>query len=56
MVLLMSSCISTKSTIQNIDNSVIGPALNEAFSSFIITKNATSKKYGYDEDYPVNVN
>ena len=52
----MSSCISTKLTIQNIDDSVIGPELDEALGSFIITKNATSKKYGYNEDYPVNVN
>ncbi len=52
----MSSCISTKLTIQNIDDSVIGPGLNEGFGSFIITKNATSKKYGYNQDYPVNVN
>ncbi|MFM9987507.1 2-dehydro-3-deoxyphosphooctonate aldolase [Flavobacterium sp.] len=56
VILLVSSCISIKSTIRNIDNSVIGPELNEAFGSFIITKNATSKKYGYNEDYPVNVN
>ena len=56
VILLISSCISTKLTIRNIDNSVIGPELNEAFGSFIITKNATSKKYGYDSDYPVNVN
>ncbi|MEO8235290.1 MAG: 2-dehydro-3-deoxyphosphooctonate aldolase [Flavobacterium sp.] len=55
-ILIISSCISTKSTIRNIDNSVIVPELNEAFGSFIITKNATSKKYGYNEDYPINVN
>ncbi|AIG30440.1 2-dehydro-3-deoxyphosphooctonate aldolase [Flavobacterium psychrophilum] len=56
IILLMSSCISTKLTIQNINELAIKPALNEDFSSFIITKNATSKKYGYDPDYPVNVN
>ena len=53
---LLASCISTKSTIRNIDDSVIGPALNESFGSFIITKKALNKKYGYDKDYPVNVN
>ena len=52
---LFTSCISTKSTIKNIDDSVPGPALNEAYNSFIITQKATDKKYGYDEDYPVNV-
>lgn len=56
LLLLFTSCISTKSTIKNIDNSIIGPEMNEAFGSFIITKNATSKKYGFNEDYPINVN
>ncbi|WP_394758763.1 2-dehydro-3-deoxyphosphooctonate aldolase [Flavobacterium sp.] len=56
LLFLFTSCISTKSTIRNIDNSIIGPEMNEAFGSFIITKNATSKKYGFNEDYPVNVN
>ncbi len=53
--LAVSSCISTKSTIKNIDDSVVGPALNEKYNSFIITLKATNKKYGYNEDYPVNV-
>lgn len=52
---LILSCISTKSTIKNIDDTIIGPALNEALNSFIITKMATDRKYGYDQDYPVNV-
>ncbi len=51
----MSSCISTKSTIKNIDDSIPGPALNEAFGSFVVTKMAKDKKYAYNEDYPVNV-
>jgi hypothetical protein len=54
--LVLCSCISTKSTIKNIDDTVIGPELNEAFGCFRITKKATNKKYGYDPDYPVNVN
>lgn len=52
---VLTSCISTRSTIRNIDDSIPGPELNEAFNSFIITKNATDKKYGYNQDYPVNV-
>ncbi len=55
IALLMCSCISTKSTIKNIDDSIVGPALNETFASFIITKKATNKKYAYNPDYPVNV-
>ena len=50
-----ASCISTRSTIKNIDDSIPGPALNETFNSFIITKKAPNKKYAYNEDYPVNV-
>ena len=53
--ILLTSCISTRSTIKNIDDSVPGPELNEAYNSFIITLKATDKKYGYHEDYPVNV-
>ncbi|TGD59049.1 2-dehydro-3-deoxyphosphooctonate aldolase [Flavobacterium humi] len=52
---VFTSCISTKSTIRNIDDSIPGPGLNGKYDSFIITKNATDKKYGYDEDYPINV-
>ncbi|MES2812715.1 MAG: 2-dehydro-3-deoxyphosphooctonate aldolase [Bacteroidota bacterium] len=53
--LLLTSCISTKNTIRNIDNNIPGPALNAAYNSFIITKKATDKKYAYNENYPVNV-
>lgn len=53
--LLLSSCISTKNTIRNIDNNIPGPSLNEGYNSFIITKKATDKKYAYNENYPVNV-
>jgi hypothetical protein len=54
-IFMLFSCISTKSTIKNIDDNISGPGLNEAFGCFIITKNATDKKYGYNEDYPINV-
>ncbi len=56
IVMILSSCGSLKSSLKNVDNTVIGPELNEALGSFIISKNATSKKYGFDPDYPVNVN
>jgi hypothetical protein len=55
LLTLFVSCVSTKSSIKNIDDSAPGPELNEVYNSFIITKNATDKKYGYDPDYPVNV-
>ncbi|MFK7000244.1 2-dehydro-3-deoxyphosphooctonate aldolase [Flavobacterium oreochromis] len=53
--LLLSSCISTRNTIRNIDNNIPGPSLNEKYNSFVITKNATDKKYAFTEFYPVNV-
>ena len=55
LFLVLTSCISTRSTIKNIDDSVPGPALNEAYNSFIITQKATDKRYAYHENYPVNV-
>lgn len=55
LLTIFTSCISTKSTIRNIDDSIPGPALNGKLNSFIITKNATDKKYAYHQDYPVNV-
>lgn len=54
-LMFVNSCISTKNTIKNIDNTIAGPALNEAYNSFVITKKATNKKYAYNENYPVNV-
>ena len=52
---MLNSCISTKSTIQNIDDSVPTPELNQSLGSFVISKIAKDKKYGYNQDYPVNV-
>jgi len=54
-VLMLSSCISTRNTIRNIDDTIPGPALNETYNSFVITKKAVNKKYAYNENYPVNV-
>lgn len=51
---LMASCVSTKNTIKNIDDSVIMPALNKD-KNFTITEVSTDKNYGYDQDYPVNL-
>lgn len=55
LFLVLTSCISTRSTIKNIDDNAPGPTLNQASNSFVITQKATDKKYAYHEDYPVNV-
>lgn len=49
-----SSCVSTKSTLKNVDNNA--PVLKLAKdNTFIITEYSKSKKYGYDKDYPINI-
>lgn len=51
---VLSSCISTKSTLKNVDDNA--PALllsNE--NTFVITEYSKDPKYGYDPDYPVNI-
>jgi hypothetical protein len=49
-----TSCISTRNTIKNIDDSAKMPALTKE-KTFVITEVSTDKKYGYDQDYPVNI-
>jgi hypothetical protein len=53
IISLTTSCISTKSTIKNIDNDAIRPAIKNGM--FVITEYATDPKYGIDADYPVNI-
>jgi hypothetical protein len=49
-----ASCISTKSTIKNIDDNAPLPQLSKN-NTFIITEYSKDTKYGYDKDYPINV-
>jgi hypothetical protein len=52
--IVLSSCVSTKSTLKNVDDNA--PALllsNE--NTFVITEYSKDLKYGYDPDYPVNI-
>lgn len=53
MSLLFSSCGSIKSTIKNIDNNALKPAIVE--NHFVITEYSSDKKYGYNKDYPINL-
>jgi len=52
--LLLTSCVSTKSTIKNIDDNAPIPKLT-AQNTFVLTEYSSDKKYGYDPDYPINV-
>ncbi len=54
LISLCTSCVSTKSTLMNVDDSAPIPMLlNE--SMFVITEYSKDKKYGFEPDYPVNV-
>ncbi len=54
LVLSISACTSTKSTLQNTDDNA--PDLQLASNNtFIIKEYSTDKKYGYDKDYPINI-
>lgn len=54
MLFLISSCVSTKNTIKNIDPSAPIPQLNKE-NIFVVKSISTDPKYGFDQDYPVNV-
>ena len=51
---LFVSCISTKSTLKNVDNNAPIPKLTKN-NTFVITEFSKDKKYGYDKDYPINI-
>jgi hypothetical protein len=53
LLLLSASCVSTKSTIQNIDDTAIKPPVRNG--QFILTEYANDSKYGYNQDYPINL-
>ncbi|MFC5683338.1 2-dehydro-3-deoxyphosphooctonate aldolase [Flavobacterium sp. MAHUQ-51] len=51
---LSSSCISTKSTLRNVDDNAPTPRLSKE-NTFIITEYSKDKRYGYNKDYPINI-
>lgn len=51
---LFTSCISTKSTLKNVDNNAPTPKL-ENNTTFKITEYSKDKKYGYYSEYPINI-
>lgn len=53
LLLLITSCVSTKNTIKNIDDSAPEPKIFG--DRFVVTEISNDPKYGYDPDYPVNV-
>lgn len=53
LLLFFTSCVSTKSTIKNIDDNAPVPKLQG--DAFVVTEFSNDPKYGFDPDYPVNV-
>jgi len=54
IAIVASSCVSTKSTLKNVDDNAPIPTLS-ANNTFVLTEYSKDKKYGYDADYPINV-
>jgi hypothetical protein len=54
LLILATSCVSTQSTIKNVDDNAPSPTLANN-NTFIITEYSKDKKYGYDPDYPINI-
>lgn len=52
--LALTACVSTKSTIMNVDNNAPIPKLTKN-NTFVLTEYSKDAKYGFDKDYPVNV-
>ena len=48
------SCVSTKSTLRNVDANAPIPQLT-VNNTFVITAFSKDPKYGYNPDYPINV-
>ncbi len=54
MLSLFVSCVSTRSTLKNVDNNAPIPQVTKD-NTFVLTQYSKDPKYGYDPDYPVNV-
>jgi len=54
LLLVTASCMSTKSTLKNVDDNAPVPSLTKN-NTFVITQYSKDKKYGYDKDYPINI-
>jgi hypothetical protein len=54
LITIATSCISTKSTLQNVDDNAPTPQIS-GNNTFVITTYSKDAKYGYDKNYPINV-
>ncbi len=49
----LQSCVSTKSTLKNVDNTAAKPIILD--NTFLITEKSMDGKYGTNKDYPINI-
>lgn len=54
LLLTLSSCVSSKSTLKNVDDNAPDLTLTKE-NTFVITEFSKDKKYGYHQDYPINI-
>lgn len=54
LLFIATSCISTQSTIKNVDDNAPFPTMLD-YNTFVITEFSKDLKYGYDMDYPINI-
>ncbi len=54
VLITTAGCISTKSMLKNVDNNAPIPSLSKE-NTFIVTEYSKDLKYGFNEEYPVNV-
>jgi hypothetical protein len=54
LLITVTSCISTKSTLKNVDDNAPDLVLAKN-NTFVITLFSKDKKYGYNPDYPINI-
>ncbi|MES2543858.1 MAG: 2-dehydro-3-deoxyphosphooctonate aldolase [Bacteroidota bacterium] len=52
--ILSISCVSTKSTLKNVDNNAPTLKLTKD-NTFVITEYSKDEKYGYNASYPINI-
>ena len=53
LLIITTACVSTKSTIKNIDTTAVRPPISN--NAFEITQYATNSQYAFNADYPVNI-
>ena len=54
VLFLFSACVSTKSSLKNVDENALTPKVSNE-NTFVITEFSKNPKYGYDQDFPINL-